>query len=98
MFGIGLSRKIVLLCPDWPTSFVDSLCGSNAMSRLITRSNPMKTSTTPHSHLRVAQKSVPDGFHTVTPDLVCAGASDAIAFYKRAFRRHRIDATAHSRW
>ena len=30
-------------------------------------------------------KPVPDGFHTVTPYLVCAGASDAIAFYKKAF-------------
>ena len=32
-----------------------------------------------------AVKPVPDGYHTVTPHLVCAGASDAIAFYKKAF-------------
>lgn len=28
---------------------------------------------------------VPDGMHTVTPHLVCAGAADAIEFYKKAF-------------
>ena len=28
---------------------------------------------------------MPDGFHAVTPYLVCAGASKAIAFYKKAF-------------
>ncbi len=32
-----------------------------------------------------AVKPVPDCYHTVTPYLVCAGASDAIAFYKKAF-------------
>ena len=30
-------------------------------------------------------KRIPEGMHTVTPHLVCAGASDAIAFYTRAF-------------
>ena len=30
-------------------------------------------------------KAVPDGMHTVTPHLVCAGAADAIEFYKKAF-------------
>ena len=28
---------------------------------------------------------VPDGMHTVTPHLVCAGAAEAIEFYKKAF-------------
>lgn len=28
---------------------------------------------------------VPEGFHTITPTLVVDGASDAIAFYQRAF-------------
>jgi PhnB protein len=37
-------------------------------------------------------KPIPDGMHTVTPHLVCAGASDAIEFYKKAF-----DATEISR-
>jgi PhnB protein len=32
-----------------------------------------------------AVKSVPEGMHTVTPHLVCAGAADAIEFYKKAF-------------
>jgi PhnB protein len=30
-------------------------------------------------------KPIPDGMHSLTPHLVCAGASDAIAFYKKAF-------------
>ncbi|MDR4495525.1 MAG: VOC family protein [Nitrospirales bacterium] len=30
-------------------------------------------------------KAVPDGMHTVTPHLICAGAEDAIEFYKKAF-------------
>jgi|SRR5579863_4394340 len=30
-------------------------------------------------------KPVPEGMHTVTPHLVCAGASEAIDFYKKAF-------------
>jgi len=28
---------------------------------------------------------IPPGVHTITPHLVCAGASDAIAFYTQAF-------------
>jgi uncharacterized glyoxalase superfamily protein PhnB len=30
-------------------------------------------------------KPIPEGMHSLTPHLVCAGASDAIAFYKAAF-------------
>ena len=30
-------------------------------------------------------KAVPAGMHSVTPHLVCAGAADAIEFYKKAF-------------
>ena len=30
-------------------------------------------------------KPIPEGMHTVTPHLVCAGAADAIEFYKSAF-------------
>jgi len=30
-------------------------------------------------------KPVPEGMHTVTPHLVCAGAANAIEFYKKAF-------------
>jgi len=28
---------------------------------------------------------LPDGMHTLSPHLICAGAADAIEFYKRAF-------------
>jgi uncharacterized glyoxalase superfamily protein PhnB len=30
-------------------------------------------------------KAIPDGMHTVTPHLICAGAAEAIEFYKKAF-------------
>jgi uncharacterized glyoxalase superfamily protein PhnB len=30
-------------------------------------------------------KPIPDGMHSVTPHLVCAGAAKAIEFYKKAF-------------
>ena len=30
-------------------------------------------------------KPIPEGMHTVTPHLICAGAGDAIDFYKKAF-------------
>lgn len=29
--------------------------------------------------------AIPPGFHTVTPHLVCAGAAEAMEFYKKAF-------------
>ena len=32
-----------------------------------------------------AVKPIPDGMHSLTPHLVCAGASEAIEFYKKAF-------------
>ena len=31
-------------------------------------------------------KPIPDGMHSVTPHLVCAGAAEAIEFYKKAFK------------
>ena len=30
-------------------------------------------------------RPIPEGMHTVTPHLVCAGAAEAIEFYKKAF-------------
>lgn len=30
-------------------------------------------------------KPIPEGFHSLTPHLVCAGAADAIGFYQKAF-------------
>lgn len=30
-------------------------------------------------------KPIPDGMHSITPHLVCAGAAEAIDFYKKAF-------------
>lgn len=35
-------------------------------------------------------KPIPPGMHTVTPHLVCAGAADAIEFYKKAFGAHEV--------
>jgi PhnB protein len=35
--------------------------------------------------VKPAVKPIPDGMHSLTPHLCCAGAADAIDFYKRAF-------------
>lgn len=40
-------------------------------------------------NVRKAQ-AVPGGMHTVTPHLVCANASEAIAFYKKAFKAEEV--------
>ena len=32
-----------------------------------------------------AVKPIPDGMHSLTPLLICAGAADAIKFYTKAF-------------
>lgn len=37
---------------------------------------------------------IPEGMHRVTPHLVCAGAADAIEFYKKAFNAVEIGRTA----
>jgi PhnB protein len=37
-----------------------------------------------------AVQPIPDGMHSLTPHLVCAGASDAIAFYKKAFNAEEL--------
>ncbi|PYJ12125.1 MAG: glyoxalase [Verrucomicrobia bacterium] len=35
--------------------------------------------------MKPATKPIPEGMHTVTPHLICAGASEAIEFYQNAF-------------
>ena len=35
-------------------------------------------------------KSIPEGMRTVTPHLICAGAADAIEFYKKAFNASEL--------
>lgn len=46
----------------------------------------MKTATASHRPSRKTKISaVPEGMRTVTPHLVCAGAAQAIEFYRRAF-------------
>jgi len=35
--------------------------------------------------MATATKSIPDGYHSVTPYLIIKGAADAIDFYKKAF-------------
>ena len=43
----------------------------------------MKPITKEDSHPSV--KPIPEGMHTVTPHLICAGAAEAIEFYRKAF-------------
>lgn len=44
-----------------------------------------KTMAKPKPKAKSKVKPVPDDMHTVTPHLVCAGAAEAIEFYKQAF-------------
>ena len=37
-----------------------------------------------------AKNPIPDGMHTLTAHIVCEGASDAIAFYKKAFNAEEL--------
>jgi uncharacterized glyoxalase superfamily protein PhnB len=39
----------------------------------------------PTTKQKSATNPIPEGMHTVTPHLICAGASEAIEFYKHAF-------------
>jgi PhnB protein len=81
-----------LKCDDSASTQVDKTCS------LRHQSNPMETPTwlaKPKAQgipSMTQIKAIPDGMHTVTPHLVCAGAADAIEFYKKAF-----DATETSR-
>ncbi|MDQ6881778.1 MAG: VOC family protein [Pseudomonadota bacterium] len=43
-----------------------------------------------------APKAIPDGMHSLTPYLVCAGAADAIAFYQKAFRAVELSKVANA--
>ena len=54
------------------------LSGMNNFHRLDTESAPM------------AVKPIPDGYHSVTPYIYVDGASDAIAFYEKAFNAVEI--------
>jgi PhnB protein len=56
----------------------------------------MKTPKKSPSKSKPAVKPVPDGMHTVTPHLVCAGAAQAIAFYKKAFGAVELLRVPHS--
>jgi PhnB protein len=39
---------------------------------------------------RKKTRYIPEGMHTVTPHLVCAGAAEAIKFYKKAFGAEEV--------
>ena len=54
---------------------------------MATKSSPP---TNDPSKSKSAVKPVPEGTHTVTPHLVCAGAADAIEFYKKALNATEV--------
>jgi uncharacterized glyoxalase superfamily protein PhnB len=41
-----------------------------------------------------AAKPIPEGYHTLTPFLVCKGAADALEFYQRAFGAQELSRLA----
>jgi uncharacterized glyoxalase superfamily protein PhnB len=45
----------------------------------------MSTTTEKPAAKKSSVKAVPEGMHTITPHLVCAGAVKAMEFYKKAF-------------
>jgi PhnB protein len=45
----------------------------------------MNQTTKEDSRTKASVKPIPEGMHTVTPHLVCAGAAEAIEFYQKAF-------------
>ena len=45
----------------------------------------MTTTTNVETKSKSAVRPIPPGMRTVTPHLICAGAAEAIAFYKKAF-------------
>lgn len=49
-----------------------------------------KEKTKSNSTTKPSVKPIPDGMHSITPHLVCAGAADAIEFYKKAFNAVEI--------
>jgi PhnB protein len=65
------------------------------MTKVKTTSKPAKPAP------KAAVKPVPEGMHTVTPHLVCAGAAKAIDFYKKAFgatEKMRLDGPDGKLW
>jgi uncharacterized glyoxalase superfamily protein PhnB len=47
--------------------------------------SPMKPNTEEGSRTNPSVRPIPEGMRTVTPHLICAGAADAIEFYRKAF-------------
>ncbi len=79
-------------CPESARWFVVDMCETFALiptewihPQNIMSSNTIKTETTPQS-----VKPIPDGFHSITPHLICRGAAAAIEFYHRAFGAEEI--------
>lgn len=48
------------------------------------------TTSLPDSATKSSVNPIPEGMHTVTPHLVCAGAAQAIEFYKKAFNAQEL--------
>ena len=43
-------------------------------------------------------KAIPDGMHSLTPHITCAGAAEAMEFYKKSVQRDRDVSNGRSRW
>jgi PhnB protein len=72
-------------CPESNTWFVEH---RTAFGRLHINKSTMKSELTEEAASKSpgrAAKSIPEGMHSITPHIVCAGAAEAIEFYKKAF-------------
>jgi PhnB protein len=50
----------------------------------------LSSGSTGESSMSAAVKPIPEGYHSITPYLILSGASDAIAFYKKALGAKEI--------
>jgi uncharacterized glyoxalase superfamily protein PhnB len=69
------------LCPQRGRSFV--VLVESIQQQIKKEIRIMSTMT--QEQTKSAVKPIPEGMHTVTPHLICAGAIQAIEFYKKAF-------------
>jgi uncharacterized glyoxalase superfamily protein PhnB len=68
--------------PAWPAA-----AGSAAPEHLTCRDSCIKQDPIPEEDVTMPSKvkAIPQGFHTITPNLTAKGAAGAIEFYKKAF-------------
>jgi PhnB protein len=68
-----------------PDSVCANFCGLTPSDETPNEKKRMSMKPTTKEDSSSSPKPIPEGMHTVTPHLICAGAADAIEFYRKAF-------------